>query len=185
MYFVCGFGCESKLKLGINSNFAFECCKNKVEFVLLIVCFTCKLDDEGFTRGKKKQLRKTSTAFAANPRKIGRHHFTSKAKRRAGMWKYKMAHGLETCSHSSEFQFPSRTGPSLGRAVLQPAWYIGQRCGSLPAGPSPRVPPRWPRGCAKTQIQAILLGLWRETFPASLSRAVQGDPSPQLTADGK
>lgn len=101
------------------------------------------------------------------------------------MWKYKMAYGLETCSHSSEFQFPSRTGPSLGRAVLQPAWYIGQRCGSLPAGPSPRVPPRWPRGCAKTQIQAILLGLWRETFPASLSRAVQGDPSPQLTADGK
>lgn len=52
-------------------------------------------------------------------------------------------------------------------------------------GPSPRVPPRWPRGCAKTQIQAILLGLWRETFPASLSRAVQDDPSPQLTADGK
>lgn len=94
-------------------------------------------------RGKKRQLRKTSTAFAANPWKIGWHRFTGKAKRRAGMWNYKMAHGLETCCQSSEFQFPSRTGPSLGRAVLQPAWYIGQRWdlpwvpprGSLPAGP--------------------------------------------------
>lgn len=74
--------------------------------------------------------------------KIGQHRFTSKAKRKAGIQKCKMAHGLENWCQCSEFQSASKPGPSL-EDVLHHGGYIGQLwecCGCLPAGPSPLCP---------------------------------------------